>query len=156
MLLSEALAWCCAMDRPSGYNPLRWDCDKSGCYNATLRPRIEEFAGCFPGRIGMSDVDGVVEIGGRFLFLEWKAAGGSLGTGQRIMFEQLTALSPRMTVIVVSGHPREMTIETVQVFHGGKGAAPEPSDLEGLKARIAAWAGRANLARTRPSKRGAA
>lgn len=135
---------------------MRWDCAKSGCYNATLRPRIEEFADCFPGRISMSDVDGVVEIGGRFLFLEWKAAGGSVQTGQRIMFEQLTGLSPKMTVIVVSGHPREMAIETVQVFHGGKAGPAEACDMAGLKARIAAWAQRASMARVRPSKRAAA
>jgi hypothetical protein len=144
------------MANPAGYNPLRWDCDKSGCYNSTLRPRIEEFAGCFPGRIAMSDVDGVVEIGGRFLFLEWKASGGAVQVGQRIMFEQLTALSQKITVIVVCGHPREMTIETVQVFYGGKSTPPERLDLEGLRARIAAWADRAQMARIRPGRRIAA
>lgn len=144
------------MDRPGGYNPMRWNCKASGCYNETLRPRIEDFADCFPGRIGMSDVDGVVEIGGWFLFIEWKSQGGSVQTGQRIMFEQLTALSPKMTVIVVSGHPREMTVKTVQVFQCGKACPPEPSDIEGLKARIKAWAGRAQMDRIRPSKRIAA
>ena len=61
------------MNKPLGYNPLRWDCGKSGCFNKILRPRIEEFAGCFPGRISLSDIDGIVEVGGFFLLLEWKA-----------------------------------------------------------------------------------
>lgn len=144
------------MNKPLGYNPIRWDCNASGCYNRTLRPRIEEFAGCFPGKISMSDVDGVVEIGGRFLFLEWKAKGGAVQGGQRIMFERLTALSPRVTVIVVSGHPREMMVEQVQVFERGQSREPEQCDFDGLHQRITAWASRANLARTRPSARGAA
>ena len=144
------------MNKPLGYNPIRWDCASDGCYNKTLRPRIEEFAGCFPGKISMSDVDGVVEIGGRFLFLEWKSKGGAVQGGQRIMFERLTALSPRVTVIVVAGHPREMLVEWVQVFEQGRSREPEPCDFAGLHRRIEAWAQRANLARTRPSQRGAA
>ena len=128
-----------------GYNPMRWDCAKSGCYNKLLRPRIEEFAECFPGRIAMSDVDGVVEIAGHFLFLEWKANGGSVSTGQRIMFERLTSLSRKVTVIVVKGHPREMTIDDVQVFHCGLGATPETCDFNELKTRIRAWTDRARI-----------
>lgn len=135
---------------------MRWSCASSGCYNETLRPRIEVFAECFPGRIGMSDIDGVVEIAGRFLFLEWKAQGGSVQTGQRIMFERMTALSHKITVIVVAGHPREMTVETVQVFQGGNASAPEATDIEGLKARVKAWADRAQMARIRPGRRIAA
>lgn len=127
----------------SGYNPLRWDCDKSGCYNKILRPRIEEFACCFPGKIGMSDIDGCVEIAGKFLFLEWKGQGGRLSTGQRIMFERITTLSRKITVIVVVGHPRDMIIDSVQVFHGGKANKPEPCDFDELKARVGAWAARA-------------
>lgn len=144
------------MGKPEGYNPLRWDCEASGCYNRTLRPRIEEFAGCFPGRIAMSDVDGIVEIGGRILLLEWKAEGGAVQTGQRILFERLTALSPKLTVIVVCGHPRDLAVSSVQVFHGGRAGTTEPCDLDGLKARLFAWAERAQHARTRPSQRAAA
>lgn len=143
----------------AGYNPLRWNCEKSGCYNETLRPRIEEFAECFPRRIGMSDVDGIVEIGGRFLLLEWKAPGGHVTTGQRIMFERMTAESTdplKFTVIVVCGHPRTLEVESVQVFSHGRAGPVEPVELDGLKARISAWAARAENAKTRPSRRSAA
>lgn len=143
------------MNKPLGYNPIRWDCNANGYYNKTLRPRIEEFASCFPGKISMSDVDGVVEIGGRFLFLEWKSKGGTVQGGQRIMFERLTSLSPRVTVIVVSGHPREMRVEQVQVFENGRSREPEPCDFDGLSRRIRSWADRANSSRIRPSLRGA-
>lgn len=134
---------------------LRWNCSDKGCFRQ-ICPRLGAFDECFPGRIGMSDVDGIVEIAGRFLLLEWKAQGGSVQTGQRIMFERLTALSHKMTVIVVAGHPREMLIESVQVFHGGKAQAAETTDFEGLKARVKSWADRAQMARIRPSKRVAA
>ena len=137
---------------------LRWNCDDKGCFRQ-ICPKLGAFDNCFPGKIGMSDVDGIVEIAGRFLFLEWKAQGGGVTTGQRIMFEQLTSLSPdpmKVTVIVVGGQPRDMLIETVQVFHSGAGQPVEPCDFDGLKARIKSWADRAQLCRTRPSKRTAA
>lgn len=139
------------MANPLGYNPLRWNCEASGCYNQKLRPRIEVFAGCFPGRISMSDVDGIVEVGGCFLLMEWKSAGGAVTGGQRIMFERLTALSPRMTVVVVSGEPREPTVNSIQIFRKGVGSLPEPCDLVSLQRRIAAWAELASRRRIRPS-----
>lgn len=145
------------MSNVAGYNPLRWNCKAQGkCYNLTLRPRIEEFAQCFPGRIAMSDVDGIVEIGGCFLMLEWKAAGGAVTGGQRIMFEQLTALSPRITVVVASGEPREPTVETIQIFRKGVGSLPEPCTFPELQERMKRWADKAALRRVRPSKREAA
>ena len=49
-----------------GYNPMRWDCEKSGCFNVKCRPKIEVFAECFPGRINFGDMDGRVELGGYF------------------------------------------------------------------------------------------
>lgn len=124
---------------------LRWNCEDKGCFR-TICPKLGAFDECFPGKIGMSDVDGVVEINGRFLFLEWKAPGGSVGMGQRILFERLTALSSKITTIVVNGQPREMEIQTVQVFSNGQGGAAEACDFDGLKERIAAWAMRAKVA----------
>lgn len=145
------------MANPAGYNPMRWNCKEKGkCYNLTLRPRIEEFAGCFPGRIAMSDVDGIVEIGGCFLLLEWKAAGGVVTGGQRIMFEQLTALSRKITVVVVSGEPRAPTVESIQIFRNGVGSLPEACNLAQLQERIRQWSERAAQRRVRPSQRSAA
>lgn len=137
---------------------MRWKCDEKGCYRQ-LMPRLGGFDDCFPRRIGMSDVDGIVEIGGRFLMLEWKAPGGAVQVGQRIMFERLTSASPdpsKFTVIVVCGQPRTLEVESVQVFAAGRAGPVEAADLDGLKVRMKAWADRADTARTRPSKRGAA
>jgi len=109
-------------------------------------PRLGVFDDCFSGRIGMSDVDGIVEVKGWFLLLEWKAPGGSITTGQRIMFERLTALSPRVTVILVAGDPETMTVERVTVFCRGKVGPTETCDLTALKARIFEWQARATCA----------
>lgn len=138
---------------------MRWNCKEKGkCFRA-LCPKLGAFDECFPGKIGMSDVDGMVEIAGRFLFLEWKSDGGHLTTGQRIAFERLTSLSPdpmKVTVIVVCGDPESMTVQSVQVFHSGKSRGTVDCDINGLQQRMADWAARASQSKTRPSKRAAA
>lgn len=134
---------------------LRWNCLTQGCFRG-LCPRLGEFDECFPGRIGMSDVDGVVEVGGRLLFLEWKSPGGALTTGQRILFERLTSISTdpcRVVVIVAFGDPATMEVEHVQVVQGGRAGEVEASSLADLRRRMTAWSDRAIEARTRPSRR---
>lgn len=51
-----------------------------------------------------SDVDGIVEKHGHFLFLEAKPPNKELSTGQRIVFENLARL-PGTTVVVLWGQP---------------------------------------------------
>ena len=134
---------------------MRWKCADKGCYRK-LMPRLGVFDECFPGRIGMSDVDGIVEIAGRFLLLEWKAEGGRVTTGQRIMFERLTSGNSnpmKFTVILVSGNPETMNVESLQVFTNGKAGPVEPCSLDELKARIQSWSDRAHHAKIRPSAR---
>jgi hypothetical protein len=126
--------------KPEGYNPLRWNCETQGCYHIKCRPKLEEFAGCFPDRIAMGDIDGVVEIKGRFLFLEWKSRPGPIPKGQRIMLEQLTRASRKITAIVVCGNPQTMTVENVSVVKRGTIGAAEPCDLDRLKDRVSRWA----------------
>jgi hypothetical protein len=134
---------------------MRWKCAERGCYRK-LMPRLGMFDDCFPGRIGMSDVDGIVEIAGRFLLLEWKAEGGRLTTGQRIMFERLTAGNSdpmKFTVIVVSGNPESMDVESLQVFSRGAAGPVEACTMDELKARVGLWSERAQQAKIRPSQR---
>jgi hypothetical protein len=123
-----------------GYNPLRWDCEQNGCFNKLRRPKIETFARCLPRRLAFMDVDATTELNGRFLFIEWKSADPELGTGQRIYFENLTRLSNRMTAVVVSGNAETMEVRAIQVIKKGKRSEWEIINLEGLKARITAWA----------------
>ena len=97
---------------------MRWDCspDKDGCYRRLGQPDLTVLDECFPGRIAMTDVDGLVEINGRFLFIEWKRR-GDVPAGQRIMFERLTR-HPEFTILVILGDPRTMAVERYDVFRG--------------------------------------
>lgn len=138
------------MTKPKGYNPLRWRCFQEGeqppsnCYNVKCRPKIEEFAGCFPGNIAMSDVDGITEANGQFLLLEWKDSrvGTSLPTGQRIMFERMTT-NPQWTVAVVCGNAETMKVDQLAWVINGKQTKTRPKTLADVQAKFASWAKRA-------------
>ena len=52
---------------------MRWDCGRDGCFNDRKRVGLGLFDDCFPGRIGMTDVDAMVEVNARFLYGEWKS-----------------------------------------------------------------------------------
>lgn len=121
----------------NGFNPLRWNCEKQGCFNLEKRPKIEVFADCLPGKIAFTDVDGIVEVNSNFLFLEWKDH-QELGTGQRVLFERLTDCCPA-TVFVVEGNAKTMEIESVAVVWSGKVRPREIANLDGLRERIRKW-----------------
>ena len=94
--------------------------------------------GCFgKGKIRPSDIDGVVERNGHFLFLEAKPQGKELGTGQRILFERLAA-KPDITVLVLWGEkeqPEEMWIV---------GFDKQPCTLEDVRHYCRRWFAFAN------------
>jgi len=107
-------------DMNNGYNPIRWDCLDQGCYMHKCHPRIEIFADCFPEKIAMSDIDGVVEISGYFLFMEWKGRGGKLTEGQKMLIERLTALSPKVVFYLVYGDSQTMEVTKFQRYYKDK------------------------------------
>jgi len=130
------------MSGAGGYNPMRYDCSASGCYNKTLRPKIETFAECFPRRIGMSDVDAIVEVNNKFLMIEWKARGGSVTRGQEIMFERLTKDNDLFTVYVVEGCPQTMEVTQYTRYHNNmvqRFPCSKEAGLGTLKANIKRW-----------------
>ena len=123
---------------------MRWDCspDKDGCYRRLGQPDLTVLDECFPGRIAMTDVDGLVEINGRFLFIEWKRR-GEVPAGQRIMFERMTK-HPEFTVLVILGDPRSMVVERYDVYRDGQRRGWRDCNLPELKRHIRAWADRAS------------
>lgn len=127
-----------ASSQINGHNPMRWDCERDGCFNQKRRPKIEVFSDCFPGRINFGDVDGLVEYKGCFCLLEWKGQGGRLSTGQRIAYERFTSVSGNV-VFVVSGDAEAMTVEQYSVFWQGTEHPPETASLSGLKDRMRSW-----------------
>lgn len=126
------------MSEPDGYNPMRWDCDKRGCFNKKQRPKIEQFAECFPGKIAFGDVDAIVEINGHGLMLEWKCDPMEIGVGQRIMHERLTKTG-LLTVICVAGDAETMAVTHRATFFMGVWHAWTECDMDGLKASIRKW-----------------
>lgn len=132
----------------NGYNPITWDCERQGCFNVVAKPKIEVFAECFPGKIAMTDIDGLVEVGGHFMLLEWKRLdwSGELPTGQRILFERLTRHTG-IKVVIVQGDPETMFTSRCLVFEGGFPGAWQEIDLETLKRRMKAWADAASVKR---------
>lgn len=124
--------------KPQGFNPLRWVCEKQGCFNLKRRPKIEVFAECFPRRINFGDVDGIVEINGKALFLEWKGHEGDIPTGQRIMHERLTC-DGKFTTICIVGNAETMECSSYGLFFNGKWCGYKKGNLETIKNVIKKW-----------------
>ena len=118
---------------------MRWNCKTDGCFNDAHRLRLGEFDECFPGKIGFTDVDGIVEVNGRFLWMEWKRNGTALPTGQRIMFERLTGASDDHKVIVVHGDPSTMTVQAIRIIANGLIHATCEMGFEGLCRWVHSW-----------------
>lgn len=124
----------------NGYNPLRWNCEKDGCFNKVRRPKIEEFAECFPGSIALTDVDGVVEINGKLLFLEWKTSSHEIPTGQAILFERLFDKEKYdALVLVVDGDASTMEVRSYQFWFRDIISGWKYGTLEDVKRVMRRW-----------------
>jgi hypothetical protein len=97
------------------------------------------FSDCFPRRINFGDVDGIVELNGKALMLEWKTSSkAGLPMGQKIMYEKITKSGP-VSVLIVVGCAETMVCEKSCVFFNGKQTAWSNSTLEQVKERIKKW-----------------
>ena len=103
---------------------LYWDCeDGENCYKDYVLPNWEIFNECFiPTKIKITDIDGLVEHKGWFLFIEVKQNTKKIPDGQRILFEQLTRITKRITVLLlyVQGTCNEMDIREYAMFQKGE------------------------------------
>jgi len=125
-----------------GKNPMRWDCNKGGagmnCFNKKRRPKIEIFAECFPGLISFGDIDGIVEINGQGLLLEWKSDLMNLPRGQYIMYRNLTTTG-YLSVIVVIGNAETMEISHMGQFYLGSETPLKEATIDDVKDKIKWW-----------------
>jgi|TARA_Y100000310_G_scaffold189061_1_gene189022 hypothetical protein len=129
----------------NGYNPMRWDCEKDGCFNKKCRPKIEVFAECFPGRIGFGDLDAIVEIGGRKCALEWKSITDDLPIGQMITFRSLVR-DDKFTIFCVVGDAETMEVSHVGTFNSsGEFEGYREANLSDLKIKLREWVSNGNL-----------
>lgn len=119
----------------------RHTCQGQGCYVAQL-PSWDDLIECFPRNIRPTDIDGLVEINGHFLFLEEKRAGASPDEGQR---RALVELSKRERTTVVFMRPGVVADLDVLVLVGGKGTGWIPYSREEFRTWLVAWAARADM-----------
>ena len=121
----------------NGHNPMRWDCQRQGCFNEKKRLKFGVFKDCLPGKISFTDVDALVERNGNLLFMEWKDH-QELSKGQRILFQRMTLFCPAV-VLVVEGDAESMLVSSIRTVWQGKMTEPEPADLDTLRATIRQW-----------------
>jgi hypothetical protein len=119
-------------------NRMMWNCERDGCFNILKRPKLEHLSEALPGKCAFGDVDGIAEINGYGLLLEWKPAPVALSEGQRIMYERLTR-SKILTVLVIAGDARTMAISHVAHFFRGKWTGWQASSLDGVRTAIRSW-----------------
>lgn len=117
---------------------MRWDCEKSGCFNKLLRPKIEVFSPCFPGAISFGDVDGMVEINSHALFLEWKTYPEPLSRGQSMAYENLSRRNS-IQVVLVAGNAETMEVSHVGWYAKGKFYDWKEATIEDVKSKIKDW-----------------
>ena len=98
------------------------------CYVENHMLNFAQIAHCFPGKIYPTDVDGIVEMGGSFLAIEWKDTrrtgtgpgdwrGGDFPvpqTGQLLALQAMSRL-PDFTVLVIYGDGATMTPGSVSL-----------------------------------------
>ena len=117
----------------------RYNCDERSCYYKQL-PKWDDLIGCFPRGIRPTDVDGMVEINGNFLFLEEKGAGVPLPPGQR---SALRKLSRRPGITVAFFRPpglRTATDLECLVFNQKPAEGWKQVGREGFKDWLREWA----------------
>lgn len=110
-----------------------WDKFKNGIWDFAC------LDGCWGGtRISPTDVDGLVERNGKFLYLEAKSPGARPTKGQEITFAALSR-NPDNTVLVWEGDSTTQDVKRITVYVAGEAReVPRPS-LEQLRKCCAKW-----------------
>ncbi len=114
--------------------------DPDAYVDAALRRQTERFDACFPRGITFGDLDSFVEIGGRFLIIEWKLGAQTIPNGQEYALSKLAAV-PGFAVWAVWTSD-DGTITHVRDMAGRERVS---CDLESLQATIERWAHCADL-----------
>jgi len=117
---------------------LRFRCkppDAEKCYLRDCLPAWEMFNICFPRGIRIGDLDGIVEMNGLFLIMEWKRSNPEIPKGQLLTFKAL-ARTGLFTIVIMYGQP----MTDLQVF-GRKGEIKKrPANSLDAVAVVSKWA----------------
>ena len=128
---------------------LNWNCkEEKKCYIEHVLPNWAIFNECFiPTKIKITDIDGVVERNGWFLFIELKERTKEIKTGQHVLFKKLTQTSDRITVLLLyaQGAAKDMDIREYAMYQkGGMIRNWTPTNTEKIKGMITRWFQRVN------------
>lgn len=115
---------------------MRHNCGLTGCYLANL-PVWDEYIECFPRGIRPTDIDGMVEVDGRFLFMEEKGQGVPLPEGQRVALLRLAKFHDVTVVIFRPGRKSELE---ALIFDGSEPRGFQPYTRDQFKAWLSDWA----------------
>ena len=119
---------------------MRYECAAGHCWLDEHVARLGEFDECFPGRIGFTDVDGLVERNGHALVIELKRPGAPLPTGQRIVLERMTTrMGDDFQAIVVWGSQDWSGPLEWQRWERGRPSLRQPVTLAEIKAHCRKW-----------------
>lgn len=123
---------------------LYWNCEEGQkCYIEQVLPNWAVFNECFPGtNIRMSDIDGVVEHNGYFLFFEVKQNTKTIQYGQQLLFERLTRGAPHISVILLYAQnvSKNMDIQEYAVFQNGEMTKDwTPTTTEKMQNHVKDW-----------------
>ena len=119
---------------------IRWNCNTDGCYKEKCVPDWGPLDGYLPRGCRPTDVDGIIEIDGRFLLLEFKSHGGQLQCAQRWLFERLTADSSNVLVVVMSAGTNELeSLQKIRFVRNGKMGEWIPCNLSQFIERYRNW-----------------
>ena len=117
---------------------LRHDCKRDGCYKDAHLPDWGFLDDCFPHRVSVSDIDGVVELDGQVMFLEWKQHTSKVTAGQVRMYRTLTKLFSGICVLIIFGPLDEP--ESIQLYRDGKVILKKEADKKYIKHLMSRWA----------------
>jgi len=121
---------------------IRHNCETHGCYIKTSTPDWGFLDSAFSNKIRVGDIDGIVEVKGRVLILEWKTTDTPIPKGQEIMFKNITS-GEKITVIVIWGDPKETIPTDYQLFWNGIRIEKKPANAEIIKDFCRKWEARA-------------
>lgn len=117
---------------------LRHSCQTHGCYIKNQTPDWGFADNAFSGRIKIGDIDGIVEVNGHILILEWKGGEAKVPPGQDIMFKKASQHS-YITVFVINGDAlTTQATNLIRYFNGNK-TDIGPVDNNEIFNRCANW-----------------
>lgn len=117
------------------HSSFRHKCKNDGCYIDQL-PSWQYVDECFPRGIIPTDIDGMVEVNGSFLFIEEKGAGAGLKDGQGPALKALSRLDGVTVALIRPGDKSEMQLN---VLSDGVGTYFQDVTVEEYRTFLREW-----------------